>query len=170
MTERIDLRDPLRGELAELREALRAVTPPPVDEAALRAAFRAHAARSRTTERGASFVHWAAAASVALLVAAALLVFSRQEAEPPAVAAAVEPPPAAAAAAAFQPLPFAPGWSSSASYSVVRVRIPLSSFAVAQDATVDGMVEADLLIGEDGLARGIRFSAPDALAVSATSN
>jgi hypothetical protein len=52
----------------------------------------------------------------------------------------------------------------------VRVRIPLSSFAVAQDATVDGTVEADLLIGEDGLARGIRFSPQDTLGVSATAN
>jgi hypothetical protein len=86
------------------------------------------------------------------------------------VATAAAPPPAAADATAFQPLLFAPGWSPSAPYSVVRVRIPLSSFAVAQDATVDGTVEADLLIGEDGLARGIRFSPQDTLGVSATAN
>jgi hypothetical protein len=62
-----------------------------------------------------------------------------------------------------------PGFSPSGSYSVVRVRIPLSSFALAQDAQIDGMIEADLLVGEDGLAHGIRFNEADTLRVSAVS-
>ena len=58
---------------------------------------------------------------------------------------------------------------SGAAYSVVRVRIPLSSLALLPDATADGMIEADLLVGEDGLARGIRFNGPGALLVSKAS-
>jgi hypothetical protein len=170
MTERIDKNDPLRAQLAELRGALATVAPPPADEAALRAAFRAHAARSRAPARRGHSVYWAVAASIALLVAVGALVLAGRDAPPPAVATAAVLPPAAAVATAFQPLLFAPGWAPSAHYSVVRVRIPLSSFAVAQDAIVDGAVEADLLIGEDGLARGIRFPPQDTLGVSATAN
>jgi hypothetical protein len=39
----------------------------------------------------------------------------------------------------------------------VRVRIPLSALALVPGSMQDGTVEADLLVGEDGLARGIRF-------------
>jgi hypothetical protein len=55
---------------------------------------------------------------------------------------------------------------SSASYSVVRVRIPLSAFAAVPGTEQDGSIEADLLVGEDGLARAIRFNEADALLVS----
>jgi hypothetical protein len=66
---------------------------------------------------------------------------------------------------AFQPLLSAPGLSSS-SYSVVRVRIPLSALALVPGTAQDGTIEADLLVGEDGLARAIRFNEADALVVS----
>ena len=58
------------------------------------------------------------------------------------------------------------GLSPSSSYSVVRVRIPLSAFARRAGHGADGTIEADLLVGEDGLARAIRFNEADALLVS----
>jgi hypothetical protein len=114
----------------------------------------------------------AAAAAVTAVVVAAVVGLGRgvvQEpgAEAPVVAAAAAPE--ASAATAFQPLMYSPGFSPSAAYSVVRVRIPLSSFAVVQGPTVDGTIEADLLVGEDGIARGIRFNKADTLLVSAAS-
>jgi hypothetical protein len=48
----------------------------------------------------------------------------------------------------------------------VRVRIPLSAFAVIPGTQQDASIEADLLVGEDGLARAIRFNEADALRVS----
>jgi hypothetical protein len=69
------------------------------------------------------------------------------------------------AAAAFQPLLYSPGISPTQAYNVVRVRIPLTSL-VGYGAPVDGAIEADLLIGEDGLPTGIRFDTADAPLVS----
>jgi hypothetical protein len=167
-------RDPprLQAELAQLRAALHGVNPPPPDEAALRTQFR-EAARKReqasaTAARGASGwrMRFAAAAAVVLAVGTLLaLVLTRSErpAETPVAAAA--PSPAPLPVGAFQPLLNAPALSSS-SYSVVRVRIPLAAFAVVPGTQQDGMIEADLLVGEDGLARGIRFPEADALLVS----
>ncbi len=166
----------LHAELAQLRAALRTVQAPPADEALLRAQFRAAARRreqaSTATVRttGPSRRHVAAAAVVVLAVGAVLAaVRLRVEGPAPvpvtASAAAAEPQPRAHPVSAFQPLLNAPGLSSS-SYSVVRVRIPLSAFAVVPGVQQDGTIEADLLVGEDGLARGIRFPEADSLLVS----
>jgi hypothetical protein len=70
------------------------------------------------------------------------------------------------AVGAFQPLLSSRSLSPSSAYSVVRVRIPLSAFAVVPGTEQDGSIEADLLVGEDGLARAIRFNDADALLVS----
>jgi hypothetical protein len=78
-----------------------------------------------------------------------------------AVSAATE----AVAVSAFQPLSSSPGLASS-SYSVVRVRIPLSAFAVVPGTEQGGTIEADLLVGDDGLARAIRFNEADLIRVS----
>jgi hypothetical protein len=167
-------RDPtrLQAELAQLRVALHGLHPPLPDEAALRAQFREVARRreqaSATAARGASGrrMRFAAAAAVVLAVGALLavvLVPGERPAETPVAAAA--PSPAPLPVSAFQPLLNAPGLSSS-SYSVVRVRIPLAAFAVVPGTQQDGVIEADLLVGEDGLARGIRFPEADALLVS----
>jgi hypothetical protein len=69
------------------------------------------------------------------------------------------------ATVAFQPLLYSPGISPAQAYNVVRVRIPLTSL-VGYDAPVDGTIEADLLIGEDGLPTGIRFDTVDVPLVS----
>jgi hypothetical protein len=166
-------RDPVRlqSDLAQLRAALQGVHAPPPDDAALRAQFREAARRraqaSTMPQRGASAwrMRVAAAAVVVLAIGAVLAaVLLRVERGAQAPVAAVTPQPKQLPVA-FQPLLNSPGLSSS-SYSVVRVRIPLSAFAIVPGTQRDGTIEADLLVGEDGLARGIRFSEADALLVS----
>ena len=163
----------LETELAQLRAALRDVQAPPPDEIALRAQFR-DAARLRAQSTPAAAggkaawrLHFAAAAVVVLAVgaglAAVLLRVERPELVPLAVEAPRATPPAVSA---FQPLLNSPGMSPSSSYSVVRVRIPLSAFALVPGTEQGGTIEADLLVGEDGLARAIRFDEADALVVS----
>jgi hypothetical protein len=170
VNDRVERHDAMRAELASLRSALRALPPPPSDEAALRAAFRARAASVRRRPRApAARRYWAAAAAVLALVGTSLAWLGARKTVSPPVAASVAAPPVADAAA-FQPLLYAPGWSPAGAYSVVRVRIPLSSFALVPDTALDGSVEADLLIGEDGLARGIRFPSGAALGASAATN
>jgi hypothetical protein len=159
------------AELAQLRAALRAVQPPPPDEQALRAAFRAKQdERKRIAAAGGSHwrVHLAAAAAVVASVAAVVSVVTFGVERPaPAPALVLEPPAASSAVAAFQPLLNSPGLSPSGSYSVVRVRIPLSSLALVPGTEQSGSIEADLLVGEDGLARGIRFNPADVAYASA---
>jgi hypothetical protein len=46
------------------------------------------------------------------------------------------------------------------------VRIPLSALALVPGTEQDGTIEADLLVGDDGLARAIRFNEADALRVA----
>jgi len=160
----------LQAELAQLRAALRGVEAPPIEEAALRAQFRdckqaeiAPVGRAGGSRR----LPLAAAAAVVLAVGGALTVVALRGERPVPVPVAAEAPEAAPeAVGAFQPLLSSPGLSASASYSVVRVRIPLSAFAAVPGTTQDGTIEADLLVGEDGLARAIRFNEADALRVS----
>jgi hypothetical protein len=164
----------LQAELAELRAALRTVEAPALDEAALRAEFRKsqqQRARNAAAERagGSWRLPLAAAAAVVLAVGgvvAAVVLRGERAATVPVAAEVPEPPEAApSVVAAFQPLLNSPGLPSS-SYSVVRVRIPLSAFAVVPGTAQGGTIEADLLVGEDGLARAIRFNEADALLVS----
>jgi hypothetical protein len=162
----------LQPELAQLRAALRAVEAPAIDEAALRARFReaqrrrpqnAIARRARRPWR----LPLAAAAAVVLAVGGVLAVVALRGERAAPVAAVVETPAAVPApVSAFQPLPNSPSLSPSSSYNVVRVRIPLSAFAVVPGTEQGGSIEADLLVGEDGLARAIRFNEADALLVS----
>jgi hypothetical protein len=170
----------LQAELAQLRAALRSVEAPALDEAILRARFRdarlrepglrdTGNKRSRNAERagGLRRLPLAAAAAVVLAVGGLLAVVAlrSERAGPVPVAvetAGVQP----AAVGAFQPLQSSPGLSASASYSVVRVRIPLSAFAAVPGTVQGGTIEADLLVGEDGLARAIRFNEADASLVS----
>jgi hypothetical protein len=164
----------LQAELAQLRVALRSVDAPEPDEAALRAQFRDSARqRARTAAAEHAGGTWrlplAAAAAVVLAVGAAVtavVLRGERSASSPSAAAAETPDAAPSAVAAFQPLQSSPGLSPSSSYSVVRVRIPLSAFAVVPGTQQDGSIEADLLVGEDGLARAIRFNEADALRVS----
>jgi hypothetical protein len=161
----------LQADLAQLRAALRKVEAPVPDEAALLERFReAQSARRRPASRrgGTWRLPLAAAAAVVLVVGAGVLtaVTWRGERVAPTPVASESPEAAPPAVGAFQPLLNAPGLSPSSSYSVVRVRIPLSAFAVIPGTQQDASIEADLLVGEDGLARAIRFNEADALRVS----
>jgi hypothetical protein len=163
----------LQGDLAQLREALRNVEAPEIEEAALRARFRESAqlrAKNAAAKRagGARRYPLAAAAAVALAVGGALtavVLRGERTPSPPAIAAAEPAAAPAPSISAFQPLLNSPQLRSS-SYSVVRVRIPLAAFAVVPGTAQGGTIEADLLVGEDGLARAIRFNEADALLVS----
>jgi hypothetical protein len=161
----------LQADFAQLRAALRAEEAPSVDETVLRGRFRkvqrAQRAAREASRAGSRRRRLAAAAVVVLGVGAALAV-ALLRVEPPAPAMIVSEPsrPPRAAVGAFQPLSTAPGLSPAASYNVVRVRIPLSAFALVPGTEGGGTIEADLLVGEDGLARAIRFNEADASLVS----
>ena len=165
----------LQAELAQLRAALEAADGPALDEASLRAQFR-EAARQRALNAAPSSRHGgrrrrlplAAAAVVVLGVGTAIAaaVFQRVETPVPATRAPEAPPAGPPPVSVFQPLLNSPGLSPSSSYSVVRVRIPLSAFAVVPGTEHEGSIEADLLVGEDGLARAIRFNEADLVRVS----
>ena len=72
--------------------------------------------------------------------------------------------PLPSARAAFRPISFTRGLSPAESYSVVRVRLELASTTLRAGAP-NAAIEADLLVGEDGLARAIRFDSADTLPV-----
>jgi anti-sigma-K factor RskA len=162
----------LQTDLAQLRGALRAVEAPPVDEAELRGRFReatqrARAATLETNARGAWRVHVAAAAVVVLALGAVVAaVLLRVDAPMTTAVSSNAPQAEPVAISAFQPLSNSPRLSPASSYSVVRVRIPLSAFALIPGTEDSGSIEADLLVGEDGLARAIRFDETDASLVS----
>ena len=162
---------PLKAEIAQLKAALRGVEPPPLEEAELRAAFRDSRRRQQRARAarlaGSRRVRWAAAAVVVLGLGAVLGTVLLGDRQPPAPTAAVAPPESSLVVTAFQPLLHAPAFSPDGSYTVVRVRIPLASFALLPGTEQGGTVEAELLVGEDGLARGIRFTPADALLASA---
>ena len=163
----------LQSELAQLRAALRTVEAPAPDEASLRAQFRdaqrQHARNAAPASRysGGWRLPLAAAAVVVLGVGAAITAMVLHV-EPPTLPSQVakapqEEPPAVSV---FQPLLNSPGLSPASSYTVVRVRIPLTAFAVVPGTEQEGSIEADLLVGEDGLARAIRFNEADLVRVS----
>src|SRR5690606_30069033 len=107
-------------------------------------------------------MYLAAAAVVVIAIGAVLAtVVLRVEDDAPPVRAASSEQIVPVPVAAFQPLQSAPGLSPAAAYSVVRVRIPLSAFALVPGTEEGGTIEADLLIGDDGLARAIRFNETD---------
>ena len=168
---------PFEARLAELRAVLREVRAPAADEAKLLTAVAERrrsshaAAAARASRRRAPF---GVAAVIAVASMAVVLGLARDsadftsEAVPVTAPAPYEPQTSVDATVergAFQPLLYSPGLSPSGAYNVVRVRIPLEALAPAQ-AGSGGAIEADLLVGEDGLARGIRFDAADTLFVS----
>jgi len=182
--------DRLDADLAGLRERLGGMNAPRFEATGLPAALRARsqlpAARREAPALPVAAAapaarRWraplAAAAAVAVAAIAGLLAVrpplrpAEPGARPPSSFDAREAGASSrergADTAAFQPLMYAPGFSPSGSYSVVRVRIPLS--ALAQGPRLEGTIEADLLVGEDGLASGIRFASTDTLFVPAHS-
>lgn len=155
--------------LAPLGAALKAMPPPTVDEAALRRMFRAHrAAIARRPTAAQRRMRWAIAATIVCAAVGAVLGLTLLRVPTAAVPQAPVTAPADVVAA-FRPLLYSPEVVPGAAYSVVRVRIPLASIALLPEGSPDGMIEADLLVGEDGLARGVRFNGAGALLVSKAS-
>jgi hypothetical protein len=175
----------LSEQLSALRSAIQVPPSPPAHEDALLEAYRA--ARSRRLSfrkrRSVRFSTLAAAAGVAALTL--LAPFIGETPAPTSVASRTAESPAAAEGragaagaelhaessgapppAVFHALPFSPGVSLSGSYSVVRVRIPVSAFPGSFPAVTPSSVEADLLIGEDGIPSAISFINADTVLVS----
>jgi hypothetical protein len=183
----------LSAEISALRSALREVRAPD-DELALRSAARARgtvhaaapdpraarqsifaAAHARIVRRHRPLAVAAAAIVVAVVVFAMRVErvdradgAQRAAAAPDAAQPVMAVPVAQGASPMFRPISFPRRLSSAESYSVVRVRLELAT-SVPGAGAPNAAIEADLLIGEDGLARAIRFDSADTLPVYAAS-
>ena len=153
---------PVVAGLRLLAAGMKHVSAPPRVEAHLVRAYRERYSR-RMPPQGEARRWWAAAAAV-LLAAGALWIGAR--APRPAQVAAAKAPVAAAAGveeedAAFIPLPNAAGSPQDDDVDLVRVQLPRSAItALGIPASDDGdaeSVEAEVLVGPDGMARAVRF-------------
>jgi len=152
----------------ELLENLRALaldgpqTAPDRVEWRLRLEFR----KQRSRRRARVWASFAGAAAVAAGIAVFLWVHTASK---PAAVAPVAPSIAAAAPVAadddsdtnFYPLPQAEALPAMETAMVVRVQLPVSSLrlmGVPVGEEGDGAVQAELLLGQDGLARGVRLA------------
>jgi len=125
----------------------------------LRAEFRKRARRRRAKV-------WASFGGAAALAAGiALFAWVRETPKPAPTTMVAAAAPAVAeddvADASFYPLPEAEALPAVENAMVVRVQLPVSSlrlmgFPVEEDGG-DGAVQAELLLGQDGLARGVRL-------------
>lgn len=130
-----------------------AVDVPPLDparERAVMAAFDAHWTRPRAAS---SRWLWSSAAALAVVtVGLNWLVFSAPKIAPAA-------PAPAADMASFVMWPGAEALPPFESGALVRVEVPWSSLSWlgASPASAHGVVQADIVIGQDGLARAVRL-------------
>ena len=173
----------LRSATSARRAAVPGPVPrPTVPRQTIVAAARAHAMRVRR-----SLAVAAAAAVVIAAVAVAVRVArververaaraegaQRAGAAPRATEPVMAAPPATpeppSMRPAFRPVSFSRSLSTAETYSVVRVRLELATSAPGAGAP-GAAIEADLLVGEDGLARAIRFDSADTLPVYAASS
>jgi hypothetical protein len=162
----------LQAGLGALKAELRHTEAPKHVELGLVAAFRAQNRRARHASRDRWWIpalSWATAAGV-LMMAALLLLHPHQPAPahrsaPGAVEMAAMTDPADSLAPddddGFIPLPNAQRLDPNEDTNVVRVEVPRSAMlsvglAVSADR-VSELVEADVVLGADGLARAIRF-------------
>lgn len=104
---------------------------------------------------------WLPAGSLAAVAAGLLLLFGLHVSQPKATSAQAAVT-AAEDETAFFPLPEAEALPPLENAMVVRVQVPVSSLRLMgvpvneEDAGTD--VQADLLLGQDGLARGVRLA------------
>jgi hypothetical protein len=175
MTDDRDKDTALDGRFDAARTTLNALRAPADLEIALRHAHRDRAARRaaveavpatgkpipRASRRG--WIGAGAALAAGLLVAALLLPVLRSSgpaeadldarpADADAIPVQARPQPRP-----FQPVAYYVGAPASQSYLILRAHVPVAAFAIDTGGYVDGTVEADLLIGDDGLVAGIRF-------------
>jgi anti-sigma factor RsiW len=165
---RMDRQRELRAGLKLVAERFSGLKAPARVEGRLLRAFRAQNGLETPAGRRGWMVPACWAAAAALLLAAGIwLSGSRQPAPPriaPAVAelAAVSDVEAASADAdGFIPLPNAESLGPNDDVNIVRMEVPRSTivelgFEVSADRGAD-RVEADVLLGSDGLAKAVRF-------------
>ncbi len=128
-------------------------------ERRLRAEFRIHSRRLRVR-------FWASVAGVSAIAAGLALFGWVHVAEKPSAVAphAVAEPVAAEEEAdgSFYPLPEAEALPAVENAMVVRVQLPVSSLRMmgvpVDEERADAAVQAELLLGQDGLARGVRLA------------
>ena len=142
-------------------------------EARLLAAFRGQAglSDSHTRRWWTPLAAWAATAAVVAAAAVLLFVHQRQPAPQPLTATELaamdwsdgwqEEGDAGAAPGEFIPLPNAARLAPSEDVNLVRVEVPRSTmialgYPVAADRAAE-LVQADVVLGSDGLARAVRF-------------
>lgn len=138
----------LDATLHELAEADAAAQTPPHVEESLRAAFRAQAVRRARRPKG---IWWLAAAAATLAVWGAV-----QERSPNRGAETA----ADADSDSFLALVEGEPLAELDAVQVVWVRLPGSALARLGgpvDAAADGSVDAQVIVGQDGIARAIRF-------------
>jgi len=152
---------PVAQGLRLLAAEMKHVSAPARVEVRLLRAYREQYGRS--AEAGGVHHWWAAAAAAMLLVAGALWMGMRPPA-PPQVAASSSPAAVAGAEeddAAFVALPNAAGSLQDEDVDLVRVELPRSAVTAlgmpAGDDSDAGSVEAEVLVGPDGMARAVRF-------------
>jgi len=151
----------------------RATEAPPRLEQGLRAAFRSQQMRQKRPRAviWLPVLTWASAAAILILLALLAVRGSKPAAPRPAAPRGVEwasvMPPTAwnteqdASTNEFIPLPNAEQVGDNEDMNVIRVEVPRSAMlAVGLQVSVDQaseMVEADVMVGPDGLARAVRF-------------
>ena len=117
----------------------------------------------RRQNRRRNLMTWVPAFSVAAAAGIALLLSEgpRTAPIPATVAAHVVVPSAEEESDGFYPLPEAEALPAMETAMVVRVQLPVSSLQLMgvpiSEERADASVQADLLLGEDGLARGVRL-------------
>ncbi len=150
---------PVEAGLRLLAADMKDVSAPPRVEARL---VRAYRKRYRRPVSAPSDMRWWAAAAAVLLVATALWTGVR----PPPRQFAANPGVAATPAiveddAAFIPLPNVAGSPQDDDVDLVRVELPRSAITAlglpASDDNGAESVEAEVLVGPDGMARAVRF-------------
>jgi len=113
----------------------------------------------RKQNRRRNLLTWVPVFSVAAAIA--LLLWIRSEAPRPTAAAHVVAPVAEEESDGFYPLPEAEALPAVENAMVVRVELPVSSLQLmgvpVSEESADSNVEADLLLGQDGLARAVRL-------------
>jgi hypothetical protein len=153
---------PVAAGLRLLAAEMKNVSAPARVEAHLLRAYRQRYRRSAPSSGEAR--RWWAAAAALLLAAAVLWMGARQPSPPPLVAA--NSGVAAAAGiededTAFIPLPNAAGSPQDDDVDLVRVELPRSAITAlgipaSEDSDAES-VEAEVLLGPDGMARAVRF-------------
>ena len=150
----------------QMREALRAmrnqIEVPPLDRAkedALLAAFDAHLARPGRA--GSGRLVWAAATAASLAIAAALNVIVARNVRQRAAAPTVDASNAVTSiddASGFMAWPGASTLPPFESGALLQIDLPASALPVLGFAPSTGAsVQAEVIVGQDGLARAIRL-------------